>query len=265
MYIVTRDGVAPRDARTDILDQVITAAVEIDNVDPISANKLRAVFEGNNAPMVIRFPRIHIANLTAVAFEKLGALVDSIKGYLEVKPQNREAYKIELDENADQTAYLVAVERFGTATESGSSTFWSYALVIPQTVGENSQALVLAVDLGFDGKTYKLEFASRLYTSFVRTTANGPATRKNRLATLENLQNMEGVMTAVMVAEKFPYESARKNRETPEERRERFRNVQPGVSAPTSSSYQDAPPPRELAPAGAGSDEPYNPWQDNLS
>ena len=237
-----------------------------DGVTESNANKIvGALTPSAGASLGLVFPTFHIVGVHTGSEKLFGHPVFPVKGFFDVRPQNRPAYRIELEDVEDQHSYLIAIQRMGKANIQSKtmSVFWSYAWAFPETKEANSQMLVIGLDNGNDGENVGLEFSARLYIENRRSVTGGQAQRINRLNTLQFPPNITGILTAIAMDANFPLEESRKNRDTAAERRDR-RNNAGSPQAPTSlvESRGDQAATANGAgalPVGAGAYDPFNP------
>jgi hypothetical protein len=258
MHIRPNNPTAGETRRNSVISQIIKVA-EGRGLDDVSCNKLRGVFDGTSAPLLLRVTEAHFASVNQICADECVEL-DPIRGYLKIEPTGKPAYEIHVDDEVEeQELFLAAIKRFGPLDDTGNSQFWTYALVIPQTQGENSQALVIAMDLEPVGERLRLRFSNNTYRRG-RRSPTGAMQRQDRLANLEGVQNLEGLLTMIMAKAGFPYQEAsgyldsvRKRQET---RRQGFqfgRNSSPAID-------DVPPPPEDLETAYAGAGAVQNPW-----
>lgn len=186
-------------------------------LDQADAAKLAAAFYGPSAPCLLRSPFVYFAHVNPIA-EAAGKALFPISGHLEFGRQGKKLTRIQpraVDQlpGGEQAVFLVAFEREGDLTTEGMSEFLTYHCLIPQTEG-NQPALALALDLAYNGETWSLEFARKLYILRRQDPVDGTWMTVNRLADLEWLANLTGLLTRAMYAAGFPYQTAQKNRRT---------------------------------------------------
>jgi hypothetical protein len=229
--------------RTSVIDHAVQYTLNA-GVPVEHARKWSAILAGPHAPALLLTPTCFIIHVTGYA-DSHGLMLDRVSGFVTVQPRDgRAIYRIQPDANAEQHLFLLAVERIGSLTASGSTRFWSYSLVLLETTSE--VPLCLGLDLLFDGEFYRFNTSSRLY----RVPRFNAATRSmewfDRLATLSLPTNVMGVAGDAAMDDGMPILEARQNRQP---RLERL-SAAPLARAVSRPTLYTVPPP--LVEAGTG-------------
>lgn len=202
----------------DIYDSVIDQACQFAISSGVSvehAQKMAGVLDGRRAPAKLISPHLHITNINAFLANE-GLRRENASGYIIASPRSPNPNeKFAVDESIDQHFFLLAVERMGPATAQGSSRFYSYSLVLLESVGQ--PAVCMALDLNFDGETYSL-VPSRIYRSEEWNHAARRPVATDRLAALELPTNILAFAVAAGLADGMPITDARQNRMSRTER-----------------------------------------------